>query len=254
MRRYAAHLCGSESITVETTHVWLFHRPHDVAILVVHVSVLIAYHQTQIGFLVKVQTDLVGVKGDHVRLHQLHRGGADHGVVLAQRHGDNTDAVSIGCEQAGSRVDRTQLGGVLRQLPHQALRQHRSAAAAVYAHGTELHGRAGRIQLVAGADHSVVKHAVLRLSGDAEEARADASLVTVGGLAEHLQLAALFSGGKGGRAAAVQVQSRHAAGILQNSRHLIAIHADGTGRQTALRHEEHNAAVRPDAHAVSRIR
>ena len=186
MRRYAACFRGSENITCETTHVRLFHRPLDVAVLVVHVPVLIAHHQSQVGFLLKVQADLIRVEGNRVRLHQLHRGGADLGVALAQHHGDNTDAVSVGREQAGSRVDRTKLGGVLRQFPHQALRQHRSAAAAVYAHGTELHGRAGRIQLVAGADHSVVKRAVLRLSGDAEEARADASFLTIGWLAKHL--------------------------------------------------------------------
>ena len=74
--------------------------------------------------------------------------------------------------------------------------------------------------------------------------------MTVGGLAEHLQLAALLTGGKGSRAAAVQIQGRHAAGILQDGRHFIAIHADRAGRQTTLRHEEHHAAVRPDAHAV----
>ena len=76
--------------------------------------------------------------------------------------------------------------------------------------------------------------------------------MTVGGLAEHFQFVTLFAGGKGGRAAAVQVQRRHAAGVLQNSRHLIEVHADGAGRQTALRHKEHDAAIRPDAHTVSR--
>ena len=247
---YAVTVRRAERVAGERAHLLVSQRPPDIAVLIVHVSVLVAYHQTQIGFLVKVQTDLVGVKGDGVRLHQLHRGRADHGVALAQRHGDNTDAVSIGREQAGSRVDRTQLGGVLRQLPHQALRQHRSAAAAVHTYRAELHGRAGGIQLLTGADHSVVKHAVLRLGGDAEHTGADGPLVTVGGLAEHLQLAALLAGGKGSRAAAIEVQRRHAAGILQDGRHFIAIHADRAGRQTALRHEEHHAAVRPDAYAV----
>ena len=250
MRRYAAHLCGSESITVETTHVRLFHRPHDVAILVVHISVLIMYHQTQVGLLVKVHTDLSGVEGDLVRLHQLHGGRADHGVALAQCHGDNTDAVSIGCEQAVGRVDHAQLGGVLRQPPHQVVGQVRSTAAAVHTYRAELHGRAGSIQLLTGADHSVVKHAVLRLSGDAEHTGADGPLVTVGGLAEHFQLTTLLAGREGRGAAAIEVQGRHAACILQDGRHFIAIHADRAGRQTTLRHEEHHAAVRPDAHAV----
>ena len=74
--------------------------------------------------------------------------------------------------------------------------------------------------------------------------------MAIGGFAEHLQLAALFPGGEGRGAAAVQVQRRHAAGVLQDGRHFIAIHADRAGRQTALRHEEHNAAVLPDAYAV----
>ena len=74
--------------------------------------------------------------------------------------------------------------------------------------------------------------------------------MTIGGLAEHLQLAALLAGGKGSRAAAIEVQRRHAAGILQDGRHFIAIHADRAGRQTTLRHEEHHAAVLPDAYAV----
>ena len=248
--RYAACFCGSENITCETTHVRLFHRPLDVAVLVVHISVLIMHHQTQIGLLVKVQADLGGVEGNCVRLHQLHRGGADHGVALAQSHGDNTDAVSIGRKQAGGRVDRTQCRGSLRQFPHQVIGQHRSAAAAVHTYRAELHGRAGSIQLLTGADHSVVKHAVLRLGGDAEHTGADGPLVAIGGLAEHFQLAALLAGGKGSRAATVQIQGRHAACILQDGRHFIAIHADRAGRQTPLRHEEHHAAVRPDAYAV----
>ena len=250
---YAIAIRRTERVAGERAHLLVSQRPPDIAVLIVHVSVLVAYHQTQIGFLVKVQTDLVGVKGDGVRLHQLHRGGADHGVALAQSHGDNTDAVSIGRKQAGGRVDRAQLGGVLRQLPYQTLRQLRCAAAAVYAHSAELHGRAGRIQLIAGGHQRVVKYAVLRNGGNADETGADGSLLTVGGLAEHLQLAALFAGREGRGAAAIEVQSRHAAGILQNSRHLIAIHADGTGRQTALRHEEHDAAVSPDTHTVSGV-
>ena len=243
----------AERVAGESAHLRVSQRPLDIAVLVVHVSVLIAYHQTQIGFLVKVQTDLVGVKGDRVRFHQLHRGGADHIVTLAQRDGDNANAVSTGRKQTGGRVDRTQRCGVLRQLPYQTLRQLRCAAAAVYAHSAELHGRAGRIQLIAGGHQRVVKYAVLRNGGNADETGADGSLLTVGGLAEHLQLAALFAGREGRGAAAIEVQSRHAAGILQNSRHLIAIHADGTGRQTALRHEEHDAAVSPDTHTVSGV-
>ena len=188
-----------------------------------------------------------------MRLHQLHGGRADHGVTLAQRHGDNTDAVSIGRKQAGSRVDHAQLSGVLRQLPHQAVGQRRSTAAAVHARRAELHGRAGGIQLLAGADDGVVKHAVLRLGGDAEHTGADGPLVTVGGLAEHFQLAALFPGGKGGRAAAVEVQRRHAAGILEDGGHLIEVHTDGAGRQSTLRHEEHDAAILTDAHAVAGV-
>ena len=253
VRRYAACFCGSENITCKTTHIRLFHRPHDVAILVVHISVLIMYHQTQIGFLVKVQTDLVRVEGDGVRLHQLHRGGADHIVTPAQQGGDNADAVRSGRKQTGGRVDRAQRGGVRRQLPHQTLRQRRCAAAAVYAHGAKLHGRAGRIQLIAGGDQRVVKYAVLRNGGNADETGADGPLVTVGGLAEHLQLAALFAGREGRGAAAIEVQSRHAAGVLQDSCHLIEVHTDGAGRQTALRHEEHDAAVIPDTHTVSGV-
>ena len=99
----------------------------------------------------------------------------------------------------------------------------------------------------------MVKHTVLSNGRNAEEAGADGTLVTIGGLAEHLQLAALLTGGKGGRAAAVEVQSRHAAGILQDRRHLIAIHTDGAGRQTALCHEKDHAAVRPDTHAVAGV-
>ena len=243
----------AERVAGEGAHLRVSQRPLDIAVLIVHVSVLIAYHQTQIGFLVKVQTDLIGVKGDRVRFHQLHRGGADHVVTLAQRDGDNANAVSTGRKQTGGRVDRAQRCGVLRQLPHQTLRQLRCAAAAVYAYGTELHGRAGRIQLIAGGDQRVVKYAVLRLGGDANHTGADGSLLTVGGLAEHLQLAALFAGREGRGAAAIEVQSRHAAGVLQHSCHLIEVHTDGAGRQTALRHEEHDAAVSPDTHTVSGV-
>ena len=243
----------AERVAGEGTHLRVSQRPLDIAVLVVHVSVLIAYHQTQIGFLVKVQTDLIGVKGDRVRLHQLHRGGADHVVALAQHDGDNANAVSTGRKQTGGRVDRAKRCGFLRQLPHQTLRQRRCAAAAVYAHSAELHGGAGRIQLIAGGDQCVVKYAVLRNGGNADETGADGPLLTVGGLAEHLQLAALFAGREGRGAAAIEVQSRHAAGVLQHSCHLIEVHADGAGRQTALRHEEHDAAVSPDTHTVSGV-
>ena len=242
-----------ERVAGEGAHLLVSQRPLDIAVLIVHVSVLVAYHQTQIGFLVKVQTDLVRVEGDGVRLHQLHRGGADRIVTLAQQGGDNANAVSTGRKQTGGRVDRAQRGGVLRQLPHQTLRQRRCAAAAVYAHRAKLHVRAGRIQLIAGGDQRVVKYAVLRNGGNADETGADGSLLTVGGLAEHLQLAALFAGREGRGAAAIEVQSRHAAGVLQHSCHLIEVHADGAGRQTALRHEEHDAAVSPDTHTVSGV-
>ena len=247
---YAIAIRRTERVAGERAHLLVSQRPPDIAVLVVHVPVLIAHHQSQVGFLLKVQADLIRVEGNCVRLHQLHRGRADHGVALAQSHGDSADAVSIGREQAGGRVDRAQLGGVLRQPPHQALRQHRSAAAAVHTYRAELHGRAGRIQLVAGADHSVVKHAVLRLCGDAEHTGANGPLVAIGGLAEHFQLAALLAGREGRGAAAIEVQGRHAACILQDGRHFIAIHANRAGRQTTLRHEEHHAAVRPDAYAV----
>ena len=252
--RYAARFCGSENITCETTHVRLFHRPHDVTVLVVHVPHLVAHHQAQIGLFLKVQADLIGVEGDHVRLHQFHRGSADHGVALAQRHGDSAYIAIIGRrKQTGGRVDRAQLCGLLRHLPHQAVGQVRSTAAAVHAYRAELHRRAGGIQLLTGADHGVVKHTVLSNGRNAEEAGADGTLVTVGGLAEHFQFVTLFAGGKGGRAAAVEVQRRHAAGILQDRRHLIAIHTDGAGRQTALCHEKDHAAVRPDTHAVAGV-
>ena len=242
---------GFKDIAYERTHFRTGHRPYNVASLVVHVPLLVAHHQPQIGLLVKVQADLGGVECDLIRLHQLHRGRADHGVAPAQLYGDSADIAIIGRrKQTGGRVDRAQRCGVLRQLPHQAFGQRRSAAAAVHAYRAELHGGAGGIQLLTGADHGVVKHTVLNSGRNAQEAGADGPLLSVGGLAEHFQLAALFPGGKGGRAAAVEVQSRHTAGVLQNGRYLIAIHADGTGRQTALCHEKDHAAVRPDTHAV----
>ena len=202
--RVTLSICSFEDIARELTHHTILrvcrlrHCPLNVATLVVHVPHLIAHHQTQVGLLVKVQADLIGVEGDLLRLYKLHRSRADHLIALAQRHGDNTDAVSIGREQAGGRVDRAQRCGVLRQLPHQAVGQVRRAAAAVHAYRAELHGRAGGIQLLTGADHGVVKHTVLNSGRNAQEAGADGPLLSVGGLAEHFQLTALFPGGKGG--------------------------------------------------------
>ena len=99
----------------------------------------------------------------------------------------------------------------------------------------------------------MIKHAILRICGNAQHTGADSPLLPVRGFTEHLQFSALFTGRKSRRAAAIQIQGCYAASIFQDRCHLIIIHTNGPRCQAPLRHEKYNAAVRPNADAVSRI-
>ena len=249
---YTVSIRRFKDIPHKGPHLRIRHRPHNVACLDINIPVLVAYNQTQIRFLLKIQADLVRIKINRIRLHNLNRCCTHNIFALQQFYIDCSGAVFIRYKTA-CFVNCTHTGRFFCQLPFQTIRQFRRAAAAIYTDSCELYRRSRGIQLILRRNCGMIKYAILRICGNAQHAGADGPLLPVRGFTEHLQFSTLFTGCKSRRAAAIQIQGCYTAGILQNRCHLIIIHTNGPRRQASFRHEKHDAAVRPDAYAIAGI-
>ena len=255
---------GGEAVAVKGAHILrrggltgccfdIGDAPEDVAGLDMDVAALAADHQTEVRGLLKAQADLLVGEIDLVGGGHLDGGGADNLAVQQHIHAQGAAGL-VGGQQAGGGIHGAHVLAALRQGIADALRQSHRLAGGINAHSGELHLGAGGIELVIGAEHSVVEDARGLGGGDHQQAGADLALGAVSGGIAHLQLVrALGPGAEGGGAAAVQRQSGHTAAPLHHLGQLIICTAIGNGCPAAIGDEGHDGTVGLDAHSRAAV-
>ena len=255
---------GGEAVAVKGAHILrrgglagrglhIGDAPEDVAGLDMDVAALAADHQTEVRGLLKAQADLLVGEIDLVGGGHLDGGGADDLAVQQHIHAQGAAGL-VGGQKAGGGIHGAHVLAALRQGIADALRQSHRLAGGINAHSGELHLGAGGIDLVIGAEHSVVEDARGLGGGDHQQAGADLALGAVSGGIAHLQLVrALGPGAEGGGAAAVQRQSGHTAAPLHHLGQLIICTAIGNGCPAAIGDESHDGTVGLDAHSRAAV-
>ena len=158
--------------------------------------------------------------------------GRQDGVAHGHR---GQDAVFIGTVGDG-------VGDALGDLRRRTGRRHAG-------HG-DLRAGAGGDVLVRRRHAHAVEHVGGGRRGGDDQARGNGPLGAVGGPVDDADgVGALRPGGIGGGAAAVQVDSRHAAGLQHDLGQLVHGTAAGEGLLAAVQHHGHHLAVGGDAHA-----
>ena len=225
--------------------------PGKVAVVIVDIPQAAFDGEAQVAGLVIVQGQGLAGEGHLIGLGDGDGGGAHILTLIGQADPHIAHIALGGGKHTGGGVDPSGSGSI--QHPGQAaFRQVGRAACGVSAQGREGHPAAGGIKLVLGAHGRVVKIAVKAGGGHHQQGVGHGALQAVtGAVANHQLVGALITGCHGGGAAAVQINSGDAAGILQETGHFIHAHTDGHGLLSAVGLKEYHGAVGPYAHAVA---
>ena len=225
--------------------------PGKVAVVIVDIPQAAFDGEAQVAGLVIVQGQGLAGEGHLIGLGDGDGGGAHILTLIGQADPHIAHIALGGGKHTGGGVDSSGSGSI--QHPGQAaFRQVGRAACGVSAQGREGHPAAGGIKLVLGAHGRVVKIAVKAGGRHHQQGVGHGALQAVtGAVANHQLVGALITGCHGGGAAAVQINSGDAAGILQETGHFIHAHTDGHGLLSAVGLKEYHGAVGPYAHAVA---
>ena len=222
------------------------------------------------GDVVCAQADLMdtvvdgGLDGDPGGLAE---GDGDHGLVEGNglRGGDGDAALAHNLAVIDHLGGHSALGAVgdehaifdgahalLLDGPLDIGRDLNLGADGIGAHGSKLHGAAGRVVIIVGLDGGTGKHAVRGSGGDDQNGVGGGALAAVGQGAVDLQFLAGTLGAEGGGAAAVAVRGDDAAHLNHVVSHLIAGKARGIGSLLTVGDSHHQGAVGLHAHEGSR--
>ena len=243
-----AFVCRVCAVRVECTHSFVGLRPCEIACIIVDIPALIFYVHGKLFRHVKAETHFFGLELNRVGMDQLNARRANDAASAAQFNSNHAGrAVSAG-KQARCLVDGTHAGAIRVQSPDNVLRKLRRRARAVNADCGELHGGAGGIQVIIGRERRVVKFSRGLCVGNDHQSSEGRSFDAVGGGVLNLELTAAFSfRDKGGRSAAVTVDSLYAAKAEHGLRQLVHAHTYGIGRLPSVHDKQNDASVLLDA-------
>ena len=248
-------LGGMEQIALKITGFsvtgFLGDRPVEVAVFDIERVSLIARGHIKICDLTIGQIDRRIFECNLIRCLNMNGRFANHLVALIELH-DNGAGLLAGGEDAAARVDRAH--AVVLERPGESFRQIDVRAGAVNAKCGERYIAAGRIVLAVRGERCVVKHAARLRRGNNHQRTGNRAFNTIGNTVFHSKLAGAFTLGQHCcRAAAVKVQSIHAAEITHDFCKFVECQTDRLRGLTTVIHIKNNATVFLDTHGTAGI-
>ena len=194
----------NKGVALEGTETFGTHRPNNVAVFDVKVTVLVADNEGEIALILKTKADFLGVEVNDIGNRNFDCRCADDLVALNHLDIDGTGLVAC-LEKAGFGIDGAHVLAVVGKSPCRIGGNCHGEACGVDAAGAELNLIARGVQVVVGGQCSVIEHAGGLCGGNNEQGGADLTLGTVRGRIADFELIAAFDTGcVGSRAAAVK--------------------------------------------------
>ena len=243
----------NKGVALEGTETFGTHRPNNVAVLDVKVTVLVADNEGEIALILKAKADFLGVEVNVIGNRNFDCRCADDLAALNHLDIDGTGLVAC-LEKAGFGIDGAHVLAVVGKSPCRIGGNCHGEACGVDAAGAELNLIARGVQVVVGGQCSVIEHAGGLCGGNNKQGGADLTLGAVRGRIADFELIAAFDAGcVGSRAAAVKHEDILCALSHVHFGDLLICTAAGNGGKHTVGDGGDNAAVLHDTYGGTAV-